>query len=68
MENKLIPMADSIPSLIKNTHVNVNLQGWPAAISAVALFVSCVVMYALKVTHPNQASTTEGDYANKNID
>ena len=65
MENKIIQMADSIPALIKNTHLNVNLQGWPAAITAVALFGSCVAIYAIKVTHPAQAYATEGSYANK---
>ena len=66
MENKIIQMADSIPALIKNTHLNVNLQGWPAAITAVALFGSCVAIYAIKVTHLDQAYATEGSYANQN--
>ena len=32
MENKLIQMADSIPAILKNTHLNANLQGWHAAL------------------------------------
>lgn len=60
MENKIIQMTDSIPAIIKNTHLNVNLQGWPAAITAVALFGSCVAIYAIKVTHPESAYATEG--------
>lgn len=51
MENKLILMTDSIPALIKNTHLDVTLQGWPAAITAVAFFSSCVAAYAIRVTH-----------------
>ena len=65
MENKLIEVVDTFPTLIKNTHLNVNLQGWPAAITAVALFGSCVAIYAIKVSHPDQAYATEGSYANK---
>lgn len=62
MENKIIQMADSIPAILKNTHLNVNLQGWPAAITAVALFGSCVAIYAIKITHPELAYTTEDSY------
>ncbi len=51
MENKLIQMADSFPALIKNTNLNVSLQGWPAAVTAVALFISCVAIYAIRVTY-----------------
>lgn len=62
MENKLIQMADSIPAILKNTHLNVNLQGWPAAITAISFFGSCVAIYALKVTHPDQTGGEEASY------
>lgn len=55
MEHNIIKMADSIPTLIKNTNLNVSLQGWPAAITAVALFGSCVAMYAIRITHSANA-------------
>ena len=51
MENKLIKMADSIPALIKNTNLTISLEGWPAAIAAVALFGSCVAIYAIRIAH-----------------
>ena len=66
MENKIIQMADSIPALIKNTHLNVNLQGWPAAITAVALFGSCVAIYAIKATHLDQAYASEDSCTSQN--
>ena len=66
MENKIIQMADCIPAILKNTTLNVNLQGWPAAVSAVALFGSCVAIYAIKVTHPEPAYSTEGNYDAQN--
>ena len=62
MENKLIQAADSIPTLIKNTHLKVTLQGWPAAVTAIALFGSGVIIYALKVTHPNKSYAMEDSY------
>ena len=58
MENKIIQMADSVPAILKNTHLNVNLQGWPAAITDVALFGACVVIYAIKITHPEPTHST----------
>lgn len=61
MEHNIIKMADSIPTLIKNTNLNVSLQGWPAAITAVAFFGSCVAIYAIKIAH--SASTGEVAYA-----
>lgn len=66
MENKLIQIADSIPAILKNTHLNVNLQGWPAAITAISFFGSCVAIYALKVTHPDQTDREEAPYARPN--
>lgn len=62
MENKIIQMADSIPAIIKNTHLNVNLQGWPAAITAVTFFCSCVAIYAIKTEHSEAGSASEGSY------
>lgn len=61
MENKLTQVVDTIPTLIKNTHLNVSLEGWPAAITAIAFFCSGVVVYALKVTHPDEEYAREGD-------
>jgi hypothetical protein len=61
MENNIIQMADSVPALIKNTHLNVNLSGWPAAISAIALFGSFVAVYAIKITNTASDCVTKGD-------
>ncbi len=55
MEQNIIKMADSIPALIKNTTLNVSLHGWPAAITAVAFFESCVAIYAIKISHSASA-------------
>ena len=49
MKKNYIEISECIPALIKNTHLTVNLQGWPAAVALVALCSSGVVIYSLKV-------------------
>ena len=65
MENKIIEVVESIPTIIKNTHLNVTLEGWPAALTALALCCSGVAVYALKVTHPNYYSEDSSNVASK---
>ena len=60
MENKIIEVVDAFPSLIKNTHLNVNLQGWPAAVTAIAICCAGVAVYAIKVPAPSEAPATQG--------
>ena len=55
MEHNIIELADSVPTLIKNTNLDVSLEGWPAAITAMAFFGSCVAIYAIKITHSANA-------------
>ena len=59
MENKLIEVVDAFPNIIKNTHLNVNLQGWPAAVTAIALCCARVAAYAIKATTPSEAPSTQ---------
>ena len=59
MENKLIEVVDTFPTLIKNTHLNVNLQGWPAAVTAIAICCAGVVAI-IKATTPSEAPATQG--------
>lgn len=67
MENKIIPLTDNIFDLAKNTHLDLSLQGWPAAITAMAFFGSCVAIYALKVTHPEQNQKVRNGYASQRV-
>ena len=50
MENRLSKIADSIPDLVKNSHLSISLEGWPAAVTAIALFGSAVAIYVIKVS------------------
>ena len=40
-KNFITETVNNLPELIKNTHININLQGWPAAISV----MSCCAAY-----------------------
>lgn len=67
MENRIIPLTDNIFDLVRNTHLDLSLQGWPAAITAMACFGSCVAIYALKVTHPEQNPKARNGYASQRV-
>lgn len=58
MENKLIEVVETIPTLIKNTHFNVTLEGWPAAVTAIAICCSSVAAFAIKVVCDSDAEET----------
>lgn len=57
MESKLIQPTDTLPAIIKNTHINVSLQGWPAAITVIALCCAGVAVYAIKAATQSKTST-----------
>lgn len=60
MKNTFLEFAGSLPALIQNTHLNVSLDGWPAAVAVIAISLSGVVAYAIKVLSPEaDAATTE---------
>ena len=59
MKNTLIEVGGSIPALIKNTHLTVNLQGWPAAVAVIALCTGGVAIYAIQAS-ASQSTSTEG--------
>ena len=52
MKNNIIKFVGNLPALIQNTHLNVNLQGWPAAVAVIAISLSGVTAYAIKVLNP----------------
>ena len=49
MDNTTITsVAESIPNVIKNTHLNVNIEGWPAVVSIISICGTCIACYAIK--------------------
>lgn len=63
MDSCITQAVDSIPSLIRNTYLNVNLSGWPAAAAVIAICGSGVIIYALRITHHKKARFKENNYA-----
>lgn len=52
MENKLFTETfNNLPELVKHTHLNINLDGWPAAVTAISGCIAIVAIYAMKTTH-----------------
>ena len=58
MKNNLIELVGSLPALLQNTHLNVSLQGWPAAVAVIAISLSGVTAYAIKVLSPEAGKAT----------
>ena len=52
MDKTLIAVTEAMPNVIKNTHFHITLAGWPAAVTAIAVCIGSVAVYAIKVTHP----------------
>ena len=52
MKNTIFEFAGSLPALIQNTHLNINLDGWPAAVAVISISLSGVTAYAIKVLSP----------------
>lgn len=47
MDRFLSEMVESIPSVIRNAHFNINLSGWPAATSVFAVCGTVVMVCAM---------------------
>ena len=63
MKNNLLELAGSLPALLQNTHLNVNLQGWPAAVAVIAISISGVTAYAIKVLNQDTETHAEAQQA-----
>ena len=48
----ILQLTEGITALLQNTHLSFCLQGWPAALTAVAVCGAGVAIYAIKATHP----------------
>ncbi len=59
MKNNIFELVGSLPTLLQNTHLNVNLQGWPAAVAVIAVSFSGVTAYAIKVFAPNAEDSAD---------
>lgn len=58
MENKFFEIIDSLPTLIRNTHLNITMEGWPATVTTIALCGTGIAFYALKLAHTDNSNNT----------
>ena len=47
MENNLIEKREEATTMMQNTHINIELSGWPAAAVLITACLSCVAMYGI---------------------
>ena len=48
MEKTISLLSGTIPTLLNNTHFNISLEGWPAAISVIAVCFTGGAVYTIK--------------------
>lgn len=49
MENTtLTKTINNLPELVKHTHLDIHLEGWPAAVSVISGCIALVAIYAIK--------------------
>ena len=61
MDTALITKAlYTFPELIRNTHFNINLDGWPAAFTAISGFAALVSIVAITTSHQETAPIPDG--------
>lgn len=47
MEDEMLPVAGTLPVLAQNTHLDVSLDGWPAAVAITAVCGAAVMIVAI---------------------
>lgn len=57
MKNNLIGLANNLPTLMQNSRLNLNLEGWPAAVAVIAICGAGVTVCFIKASHPEWDST-----------
>ena len=63
MLNRFDNLVDSLPTLISNTHVDVHLEGWPAATTAVSFAGAIVAIIHLIL----ESRRREDDYLSSQL-
>lgn len=49
MENKLLfNTINNLPELVKNTHLNISLDGWPATVTVISCCLTVIAVVAIK--------------------
>ncbi len=59
MEKTISLLSETIPSLINNTHFNISLEGWPAAISVIAICFTGSAVFTVKEISKNKSHAAQ---------
>ena len=62
MNNPIIRLSSLIPTIISNTHLNITLQGWPAAISFLGLCGTVLGVHAIDSNNKTPESESQRAY------
>ncbi len=51
---------NNLPEFVKHTHLDIHLDGWPAAVSVISGCIALVVIYAIKSNNLEVVPDVEG--------
>lgn len=54
METKIAKIIEIIPDVIKNTKLNISIEGWPAFATVFTLCGTSIIFYSVKVKQSNK--------------
>lgn len=61
MENKLLTNTiNNLPELVKNTHLNLSLEGWPATVTVISCCLTVIAVVAIKASVQEAAPQYKG--------
>ncbi len=65
MENEIIATTNLAPALMKTMSLSIRLEGWPAAVTTIAIFGICALVYAFKPIQPPVVYASDGSCKNE---
>ncbi len=61
MENKLLAgTINNLPELIRHTHLNISLEGWPATVTVISCCLTLVAVVAIRTSQQEAVPQLEG--------
>ena len=63
MEKNLIPITNLIPDVIRNTRLNLTLDGWPAAVAVFAICGTIISVYAINTSQHGESASAPAPLA-----
>lgn len=64
MEKSLTTITNTLPDVIKNTRLNLSLDGWPATVAVFAICGTVISVCAIKASQHDESSSINEPLAN----